>query len=151
MFHLPELIFQFQDLIKGSTVFSSLMEEYGSLEGEKGRKVLGKHKAGASTIVDTLEEKANKELQAALMQAEERNIGSVSWDVYKKYLRSAGGILWAPLLIALLVLNEAAQGEGNYFDKKRRSTNLLPLQSQTTCSLVSGRETLSAGSREGST
>jgi ATP-binding cassette subfamily C (CFTR/MRP) protein 1 len=44
------------------------------------------------------------------MQLEERNVGAVSWDVYKKYLCFAGGLVWAPVILALLTLTQANQG-----------------------------------------
>ena len=51
-----------------------------------------------------------KEKQTALMQTEERNTGQVEAVIYKKYLIAAGGLIWAPVLITLLGLAQAAQG-----------------------------------------
>jgi ATP-binding cassette subfamily C (CFTR/MRP) protein 1 len=45
-----------------------------------------------------------------LMEREEQNVGAVSWNVYKKYLDSAGGLFWVPIVLCLLVLNEAGNG-----------------------------------------
>ncbi|GLB40936.1 putative ABC transporter transmembrane region [Lyophyllum shimeji] len=104
----------YSDLIKNSSVFSSLMEEYGSLEAKKGTVKLGAHGKATTTAVD-LDHKVKKEAEAALMQAEERNTGAVSWDVYKKYLQYAGGIVWAPIILFLLVINECSQVGNNLF------------------------------------
>jgi hypothetical protein len=46
-----------------------------------------------------------------LMQVEERNTGAVTWITYSKYLRFAGGLWWAPIIILLLSLSEGAQGD----------------------------------------
>ena len=54
--------------------------------------------------------KQGAEEQVALMQTEERNTGQVEAVVYKKYLRAAGGLSWAPFLVVLLALAQAAQG-----------------------------------------
>ena len=48
--------------------------------------------------------------KVALMETEERNVGAVSWDVYLKYLRNGGGLFWLPIILCLLLLNEAGNG-----------------------------------------
>ncbi|KAF8066642.1 multidrug resistance-associated ABC transporter [Lyophyllum atratum] len=103
----------YEELMKDSAVFSSLMEEYGSLEVKKGVVKLGGAQE-ATAIVD-LDQKAKKEVEAALMQAEERNTGAVSWDIYKKYMRYGGGIFWAPIILILLALNEGSRVGNNLF------------------------------------
>ncbi|KAF5370913.1 hypothetical protein D9615_009789 [Tricholomella constricta] len=103
----------YDDLMKDSAIFSSLMEEYGGIEVQKGGQLGGQGKAPA-TLVDS-NQNASKEAEAALMQTEERNTGAVSWDVYKKYLRFAGGIFWAPIILVLLVVNEGSQVGNNLF------------------------------------
>ncbi|KAF5370935.1 hypothetical protein D9615_009781 [Tricholomella constricta] len=101
-------------LIKDSVVFSRLMDEYGSLDKEKesaGRESDGK--AGAAG--DNEDDLDSKKPDAALMQAEERNTGSVSWEVYGKYLRFAGGLIWAPIIAFLLTITQGAQVGNNLF------------------------------------
>ncbi|RDB25946.1 Multidrug resistance-associated protein 1 [Hypsizygus marmoreus] len=105
----------YSDLMKDSTVFASLMEEYGSLDTKKGGSKLGTQVNIGQAIVESLDEKAKKEAEAALMQAEERNTGAVSWEVYKKYLRFAGGVVWAPIILGLLIANEGATVGNNLF------------------------------------
>lgn len=96
--------------MKNSTVFSKLMDEYGNLETEKSRGATGGQQNKGHTANDDPDEVERKKVEAALMQAEERNTGAVTWDVYKKYLRFAGGVIWAPIILLLLALNEAATG-----------------------------------------
>src|ERR1700733_2477451 len=93
--------------MKDSVVFSHLMDEYGNLEQEK---ELDKSKTAKG---DTAEEPgALKDKKPAddLMQVEERNTGAVTWGIYSKYLRFAGGLIWAPLIFILLTLSQGAQG-----------------------------------------
>ena len=94
-----------------SVVFSRLMEEYGNLEAEENSsksRSRGNVKKAAETEEST--EGGLKKDNAALMQTEERNTGAVTWTVYKNYLRFAGGIIWAPIIVLLLTLTQAAQG-----------------------------------------
>ncbi|KAF8066646.1 multidrug resistance-associated ABC transporter [Lyophyllum atratum] len=101
-------------LMGDSVVFSRLMEEYGSLDEEKEHD--GKERDARKGTKDEQEEGADeKKPGAALMQAEERNTGSVTWDVYAGYLRFAGGIVWAPIIIILLTLTQGAQVGNNLF------------------------------------
>jgi hypothetical protein len=94
--------------MKDSVVFSRLMDEYGSLEEEAEKK--GTEKEGAAP---NSPEELSKKAVATLMQAEERNTGSVTWQVYAKYLHFAGGIIWAPVILLLLTLTQGAQGNIN--------------------------------------
>ncbi|GAB7349652.1 hypothetical protein MBLNU459_g0328t1 [Dothideomycetes sp. NU459] len=45
---------------------------------------------------------------AALMQAEERAVKSVSFKIYKAYIEASGSLLMAPLIIGVLVLSQGA-------------------------------------------
>lgn len=88
------------------------MNEYGTSEAQKGIKP-GEQGKSRTPVVER-DQNAKKEVEAALMQAEERNTGAVTWDVYRKYLRFCGGLVWAPIIICLLLLNESSQGEFLY-------------------------------------
>jgi ATP-binding cassette subfamily C (CFTR/MRP) protein 1 len=94
--------------MKHGVVFSRLMEDYGNLDHEEQASAVKGEKA---LIVADEDEIDAKKDQAALMQTEERSTGAVSWDTYGKYLKAAGGITWAPVIILLLTLAQAAQGE----------------------------------------
>ena len=88
-----------------SILFSRLIEEYGSQHGEQeaegSKRVVVKQEA---------EGEAKKGGGDALMQEEERNTGAVTWEVYAQYLRFAGGIVWGPIIIILLVVVQGAAG-----------------------------------------
>jgi hypothetical protein len=96
--------------MKDSVVFARIMEEHGSRDEDEGendpktqqrKKMDGKTEGGSD---------GNVKKGADLMQLEERNIGAVTWDVYKRYLRFGGGLVWAPIIIALLALTQGTQG-----------------------------------------
>lgn len=102
-----ELTCYFQHLMKDSIVFSHLMDEYGNLEHEKqtaGSKEIEGHALARQNKL------GDKGVSAALMQTEERNTGAVTWEIYSKYLGFAGGLLWVPAIIMLLVFVQATQG-----------------------------------------
>ena len=87
-------------------VFSRLIDEYGNA-----RKDTQKDR------IPGLARNDHKPLQYkpesaedVLMQLEERNVGAVSWEIYKKYLRFAGGLAWAPVILVLLILAQGSQG-----------------------------------------
>ncbi|KAF9466028.1 multidrug resistance-associated ABC transporter [Collybia nuda] len=100
-------------LMKDSTVFARLMDEYGNLEQEE-QEERKKVKAKGADDDDSVEVDPKK-AGATLMQAEERNTGSVTWAVYANYLRFAGGVVWAPIIILLLTLTQGAQVGNNLF------------------------------------
>ena len=118
--------------------FSRLMDEYGNVESR------GKDTQKGRTVGVTKD--GNKPLQYkpgsaedVLMQSEERNVGPVSWNVYKKYLHFAGGVAWAPLILFLLILTQGNQG--SVFS--RFSSTLIHIntvQLLRRCFLDSGRE-----------
>lgn len=82
------------------------MDEYGNLEHQ------GNNKTKEDVVprpYDFSDTKAGA--GAVLMQVEERNTGAVTWITYSKYLRFAGGLWWAPIIILLLCLSEGAQSD----------------------------------------
>lgn len=96
-----------------STVFAKLIEEHGSLEreGEDEDEQLDKRRRKTKDHEhESVVEGGQAKKGAALMQTEERIVGAVTWDVYKGYLRFAGGLIWAPIVIGLLALTQGAQG-----------------------------------------
>ncbi|OBZ77828.1 Oligomycin resistance ATP-dependent permease YOR1 [Grifola frondosa] len=101
----------FSDLMANSVLFSRVMEEHGSKE-QQGKEA---NKGEAETVPEKLVDAGPKAEQVKLMQTEERVTGSVSYAVYTKYLRFAGGILWAPFIVLLLVLSQGAQVANNLF------------------------------------
>ncbi|KAG6856152.1 hypothetical protein H0H87_007058 [Tephrocybe sp. NHM501043] len=104
----------YDSLINNSVLFSRLMDEYGNLDPEsEGGDDKKAGRAGAEGLLDEADRIGKK--TGALMQAEERNTGSVTWDVYRSYLRFAGGIIWAPIIIFLLTLSQGSQVVNNVF------------------------------------
>ncbi|KAJ7036806.1 multidrug resistance-associated ABC transporter [Mycena alexandri] len=101
----------YETLMKEGVVFSRLMEDYGNLDEEeavvKGEK--------APVVADEKEEVDLKKGQVALMQTEERMTGAVSFETYGKYLKFAGGLAWAPVILLLLTLGQGAQVGNNLF------------------------------------
>ena|ERR1700722_18342170 len=91
--------------MKNSVIFSRLMEEYGSLKQEKEKDKF--HGGNAEENNNINNDKAEDEL----MQVEERSTGAVTWGVYSRYLRFAGGLFWVPLILILLTLMQGAQGK----------------------------------------
>ncbi|KAJ6465868.1 multidrug resistance-associated ABC transporter [Mycena sanguinolenta] len=103
----------YETLMKDGVIFSKLMEEYGNLDEEHASEGKGAKKAVA-VAVDQEDADPKKE-QAALMQEEERNVGAVTLETYSKYLKFAGGLVWAPIILLLLTLAQAAQVGNNLF------------------------------------
>ncbi|KAJ7175337.1 multidrug resistance-associated ABC transporter [Mycena filopes] len=102
----------YETLRREGVVFSRLMEDYGNLEEEK-QAVVADDKA--AIIVDNKEKVDAKKGQAALMQTEERMTGAVTFETYGKYFKFAGGLAWAPIILLLLTLTQAAQVGNNLF------------------------------------
>ncbi|KAF4607269.1 hypothetical protein EYR38_001330 [Pleurotus pulmonarius] len=101
-------------LMKESVSFGRLIEEFGTMEDEEAEsperdvpELMIREQKG--TPVD------KNRNTTALMQTEERNTGAVTWETYAKYLRFGGGIFWAPWIITLLALNQAAAVGNNLF------------------------------------
>ena len=105
---IPNIVRVLQKLIKDSDVFARLMEEHGNKEEGPD------HAGDKDGAVD--DGKAKVEPDAALMQIEERMTGAVSWATYGQYLKYAGGIVWAPIIITLLTLSQCAQGNAFFFN-----------------------------------
>ncbi|KAF7373644.1 Oligomycin resistance ATP-dependent permease YOR1 [Mycena sanguinolenta] len=103
----------YETLIKEGVVFSKLMEEYGDLDEEHASSSKAIKKAAAADADQ--EDVAMKKGQVALMQEEERNVGAVTFETYGKYLKFAGGLVWAPIILLLLTLAQAAQVGNNLF------------------------------------
>lgn len=98
-----------QDLTKNSVVFARLIEEYGNDQDKEEDEIQNEKKPTNDS--EKAEGPGNQKKAADLMQVEERNIGAVTWSVYKSYLTFAGGIIWGPTVILLMVLMQGSQGE----------------------------------------
>lgn len=57
---------------------------------------------------DVKKKKGGKKPAGALMQAEERAVKSVSFEIYKAYIKASGSILAAPAIILTLIISQGA-------------------------------------------
>ncbi|KAI0371903.1 multidrug resistance-associated ABC transporter [Pilatotrama ljubarskyi] len=104
----------YQELMKSGQAFSRLIEEFGSLDKQEDVEPnVEKPKTSKKGLIANVPG-PQKERQA-LMQAEERLTGAVSWSVYSKYFEFAGGVAVFPMIIAWLVLSQATQVANNVF------------------------------------
>ena len=99
----------YSELIQDSVVFARLMDEYGNLNQEKEKS--GSTRGKGAEAGDEKDPADLKKDGGALMSAEERATGAVGWDVYTRYLKYAGGLFWAPMILLLLMLAQGAQGK----------------------------------------
>ena len=58
-------------------------------------------------VDEEIEKRRAAQRGAQLMQAEERNTGAVSMQVYKKYIQSGNGVVLMPVLIVTVMLAQA--------------------------------------------
>ncbi|TKA68436.1 hypothetical protein B0A49_08545 [Cryomyces minteri] len=99
-----EIIDTFDNLMAHNAEFQKLMattaveEEQEKEEHVNDDEVLDEKKQ--------LEKKKGKKPAGALMQVEERAVKSVSGKIYMAYVRAAGGVWVAPLVILLLILSQ---------------------------------------------
>ncbi|KAL1744151.1 P-loop containing nucleoside triphosphate hydrolase protein [Schizophyllum fasciatum] len=102
----------YQELMGQGQAFARLVQEYGVQdEDEEVAKESGdRTKAGPVVAA----EKSDAP-QQALMQDEERAVGSVSWRIYQKYTRHAGGLTWIPIIILIATLGECSHVANTLF------------------------------------
>ncbi|RPD65442.1 multidrug resistance-associated ABC transporter [Lentinus tigrinus ALCF2SS1-7] len=109
----------YTELMENGQMFARLMEEYGSLEKQE-------EELERTTIDDAPKPKAKlqdskavvpvpAQQTQALMQEEERVTGAVSWSVYSKYFRFAGGIMVFPLVLLWVALAQGSQVANTLF------------------------------------
>ncbi|KAI0689828.1 ATP-dependent bile acid permease [Cytidiella melzeri] len=101
----------YEDLAQESVLFSGLLDEYGCHADKQDDSHVKSERE--DNAVDSSRETQKPE--AGLMQEEERMTGSVATSMYTRYLRYAGGVLWAPIIIILLLLGQTAQVSTNIF------------------------------------
>ncbi|KAL1718255.1 P-loop containing nucleoside triphosphate hydrolase protein [Schizophyllum commune] len=123
----------YQDLLSQGQTFARLVEEYG-VKNEDAAISKAEDRSETATIVDA---KAVDAPQQALMQDEERAVGSVSWRVYQKYIRYAGGLTWVPAIIIITALGQCSQVANTLF-LSFWSSQSIPGFSNSTYMLVYG-------------
>ncbi|KAI8970550.1 multidrug resistance-associated ABC transporter [Trametes punicea] len=105
----------YQELMVSGQMFSALMEEYGSLEKQEREEEAVEGTADVSLKDVKAKGLVLQKGRDALMQEEERLTGAVSWSVYGRYFRFAGGIVVFPLILLWLVLFQGTSVANNLF------------------------------------
>ena len=111
----------YTELMANRGVFSKFVKEFGSKqqekEGEDADEIPGEAEAEkddkGSDAVAALKEQYEK--GDTIMQEEERNIGAVTWKVYRSYLAAGNGFILVPALLLSLVLAQGAQVMSSYW------------------------------------
>ncbi|KAG8848280.1 hypothetical protein FRB96_001253 [Tulasnella sp. 330] len=102
----------YENLVGQEGPFCQLIE---SVTNDRSRKARSSKATAIDKSDKTMDSVKAEEENAGMMQEEERNTGAVAFVVYQNYLRSAGGLIWAPVILALLTLTEAANVSTNLF------------------------------------
>ncbi|KAF2759281.1 ABC multidrug transporter [Pseudovirgaria hyperparasitica] len=95
----------FDNLMQDNATFQTLMASTSVNEKEEEAEP-AEAAADESKKTEKLDKK--KEKQAALMQKEDRGSDNIAWGVYTAYVRAAGSILVAPLVLFLLIITNGA-------------------------------------------
>jgi len=99
----------YTELMANDGEFSKFITEFGSKEDEKEKE----SDDGSEGKTGGPEKKAVA--GAGIMQAEERNTGAVTWEIYRAYISAGKGIMALPLLLLALVLSQASTVLGSYW------------------------------------
>ncbi|KAH7103342.1 ATP-dependent bile acid permease [Auriculariales sp. MPI-PUGE-AT-0066] len=106
----------YSELLAQGGEFAKLIDEFGTEE-----RKLGQAKRPDGDQVKSEDAKKGPTMRgnasgaAKLVEGDERETGAVSWGAYIGYLRAAGGLRYAPLLLVLLGLAQCAQVASNVF------------------------------------
>jgi ATP-binding cassette, subfamily C (CFTR/MRP), member 1 len=88
----------YDELVSHGGAFARLIEEYGGKEEETKEE----QEEVEEDVIEEIEEKKKKKHESkpqALMQIEERAVGSVAWSVYAEYAKAGGGLWVIPAII----------------------------------------------------
>ncbi|RMY79467.1 hypothetical protein D0863_00040 [Hortaea werneckii] len=102
----------FKELMDNDEQFADLMKTNSSSEENKEEKNEDGEgeddEQGREEDKKISKKKKGKKPAGALMQAEERQVASVGWDVYLQYIKASGTMLNAPLVLLVLILSQGA-------------------------------------------
>ena len=101
---------KFEELMVNGGAFANFVKEFGSSQEKNDEET--------ENVVKEKDDEASQKKAAAsqtMMQAEERNVGAVTWDVYKAYLKAARGEIVVPLLAFALLLMQGSNIIGSYW------------------------------------
>ena len=90
--------------------FARLMDEYGSLEKEAKADAAAAPNQKVTEVETEATSAPLEKTTQGLMQQEERLTGAVSWSVYTRYFRYAGGFFVFPVVVLCTVLAQGSQG-----------------------------------------
>jgi len=114
----------YTELIANRGVFSKFVQQFGSKQQEEEKEDTegiasevevekeGKADWDPNTVA-ALEEQYEK--GKTIMQEEERNVGAVTWKVYKTYFAAGNGYILIPSLLLSLLLLQGAQIMSSYW------------------------------------
>ena len=112
----------YAELMENDGVFSKFVKEFGSKQEEEEKTdeiadEIEEEKEGkgekSPNVVTALREEFEK--GKTIMQDEERNVGAVTWKVYKTYLAAGNGYIMVPILLLSLLLVQGSQVISSYW------------------------------------
>ncbi|KAJ7650714.1 ABC transporter [Roridomyces roridus] len=102
----------YSELMQKNGEFARFFAEFGSTEQSDGDAEGAVEEEEASPAKAEARKKAKG---ATIMQAEERNVGAISMDVYRSYLVAGNGKIIVPLIIMSLVLLQGSNTMSSYW------------------------------------
>ncbi len=109
----------YDELMQKDGEFSKFYKEFGSKEEKEEEEEVEEEEEAIENIgkgresEDDLKKKVTQ--GPALMQAEERNTGAISWSVYKQYSKAGRGRVVLPILFFALVFVQGATVMASYW------------------------------------
>ncbi|MCJ1406702.1 hypothetical protein MMC19_000769 [Ptychographa xylographoides] len=101
-----ETIDTFDNLMRDNESFQKMMATTAQEEKVEEEEKVNEDEVEDEKKIAATRKRAKK--GAALMQAEERAVKSVSWGVYGAYIRASGSLFYFPMIVVLLVLSQCA-------------------------------------------
>ena len=107
----------YAELMINDGVFSAFMKEFGSKqeEGDKGVDEVSEGGEGERGHNAVGIPKDEFEQGKTIMQKEERNVGAITWKIYKAYLTAGNGYILVPALLLFLPLMQGTQVMSSYW------------------------------------
>ena len=99
----------YAELMANDGVFSKFVREFGSRQDEDEEE--GKGEKGPDSITPREKSEGGR----TIMQEEERNVGAVTWKVYKTYLTAGNGYILVPGLLLSFLLVQGVQVMSSYW------------------------------------
>jgi ATP-binding cassette subfamily C (CFTR/MRP) protein 1 len=96
----------FNDMMSNDTEFQKLMET--TVVEEKKEEIDDEDEVADEKKAVQKRKRGPTKRQAGLMQAEERAVNGVGWEVYGAYLKATGTVLIGPFTILLLIISQGA-------------------------------------------